>query len=98
MAVGARVLIVLEEDGVVLGYQETGRWIAVEIVLERVAIGLEIVCDRGSVAARWNDQVSSARITIPDGKRSSKRLWTATRCRTSSIVALVPSGYPSAAP
>ena len=45
MVVGARILIVLEEDGVVLGYQQTGRGIAVEIVLERVAIRLEIVCD-----------------------------------------------------
>jgi|RhiMethySRZTD1v2_1073278.scaffolds.fasta_scaffold530245_3 hypothetical protein len=38
VAVGARVLIVLEEDCVILRYQQTGRRIAVEIILERIAV------------------------------------------------------------
>jgi hypothetical protein len=49
------------------------------------------VSDCGLPISRWNDQGSSARMTIPDLMRSAKRLRAATRCRTSSIVALVPS-------
>jgi hypothetical protein len=47
VAVGARVSIVLVKDRVVLGDEKPGGGIALEIILDGVAVALEVVGDLG---------------------------------------------------
>ena len=58
MAVGARILIVLKENRVVLGYQQTGRRIAVEIVVvglrEYAMVTRVVICAFACVLA-WSE-------------------------------------------